>query len=599
MARNRRFSPNYLLLVPLLIVLIIAVGCGEDATSTPLPTNTPTTVPATPIPTVVQATATPTATPTPPPTRTPTPTAAPLPTPTPGFFSSTQTDRLVFAHGPATVESNLASLMPTVDSQLRPMFETLINTGVDGLSYVPQLAIKWEMRPDARAWTFQLREDIPFHFGYGEFTAKDVVHSWEVVTLEDAICSDTDTWKKLVASTDDFDIVNDHEIVINLNQSEPDLDWHLSTKLGCMYMVSEAQWNEEGRDAVLARPAGTGSYQFVERKLGASLLFERVEHHWRQTPEFKQLLLAFVSEDATRLAMILTEEAHMVQLARDLQPEAVSRGKTVISASLAVRPAILFFGGQYYLTPDKIDPDLPFADVRVREAMHRAINRQEIIDEIFYGQAKNGYFHYNVASEQGWDPSWETRAPDLHSYDQERSMELLTDAGYPDGFEFTLYVTKWGSMPEWVPMLEALAIMWEDVGLTVNIVETEYARVREEMRSKEVHGKMWGWPGGAARPPHLGYRVSYASSAEEGGLVFAYESALIESVLDRLDQTVDGDEREQLQRQVGEELLVNYTSLPLFANAVQAVIDPEVVAEYTNPGVYYGYSHLEYIVATR
>ena len=147
------------------------------------------------------------------------------------------------------------------------MYETLINTAVDGLRYVPQLSMEWEMGPDARAWTFQLREDIPFHFGYGEFTAKDVVHSWELVTLEDAICSDTDTWKKLVTNADDFDIVNDHEIVINLNQAEPDLDWHLSTKLGCMYMLSETQWDTEGRDAVLAKPAGTGSYQIIERKV--------------------------------------------------------------------------------------------------------------------------------------------------------------------------------------------------------------------------------------------------------------------------------------------------------------------------------------------
>ena len=599
MARNRRFSPNYLLLVPLLIVLIIAVGCGEDATSTPLPTNTPTTAPATPVPTVVQATSTPTATPTPPPTRTPTPTAAPLPTPTPGFFSSAKVDRLVFSHAGATNEANVASMGVVVDSQLRPMHETLINTDVDGLAYVPQLATKWEMRPDAMAWTFWLQEDVPFHSGFGEFTAKDVVHSWEVATLEDAVCHDAAPWRKLLGSAQNFEIVNDHEVVYNLTRAEPDLDWHLSTKLGCMYMYSKAQWDEDGRDALMARPAGTGSYQFMERKLGASLLFERVEDHWRQTPEFKELMLAFVSEEATRLAMILTGEAHIVQLARDLHPEAISRGNKVVTANLAIRPAILFFGGQYYLTPEKFDPDLPFADVKVREAMVRAIDRQEIIDEIFYGQAVNGYFNYNVASEQGWDPSWNTRAPDLYGYDQERSMELLAEAGYADGFEFTLYVNKWGSMPEWVPMLEALAIMWENVGLTVNMVETEFGRVREEYRDKASHGKMWGWPGGAARPPHLGYTVGYQSSAEEGGVVFAYESAAIDEVLERLGATIDPVQREQLQRQVGEELLVNYSSLPLFANATQAIIDPEVVADYKLPGVYYGYSHLEYIVAAR
>ena len=475
------------------------------------------------------------------------------------------------------------------------MFETLVALKQDATGYEARLATEWEMAPDALSWTFQLREDIPFQFGFGEFTSADVVHSWDRLTSEESIAADITTWRKLVGKSDDIQVLGDHEVMFNLAKPEPDLEFHLSTLLGNYYIVSKAQWDSEGEEGMIKRPATTGSYRYKERVLGAGITMERVEDHWRRTPDFKELRRVYAPEEATRLAMLLTEEGHIVSLAMDLHDEAVSRGHKVIKSVTTVLPAIMFFGGLHYITPDKFDPDEPFTNVKVREAMNRAIDRELINDTLFFGNGRFHYFHYNHPSQPGWDPEFETLAPELYSYDPDRARELLVEAGYPDGFELGLHLVPWGTMPEFVPMQEAIAGMWEDIGIKVNRIEVEYSRLRPDLKTKNVHGRIWGWPAGPPRPPNAGYIIMYGRDADFS----AYESATFDPKMDELQQTADPLRRDELQAALGRELMTQYTTMPVVALPVIAVVNPEVVKEWVFPGPYYGFSHLEYVVAAQ
>ncbi|WP_256390212.1 ABC transporter substrate-binding protein, partial [Vibrio parahaemolyticus] len=82
----------------------------------------------------------------------------------------------------------------------------------------------------------------------------------------------------------------------------------------------KAQWDKEGLEGFEKRPAGTGSYRYMARKVAQSIAFERVENHWRgERPDFPELEIRFVPEDTTRLATLLNGEAHIVDLPRELQ----------------------------------------------------------------------------------------------------------------------------------------------------------------------------------------------------------------------------------------------------------------------------------------
>ena len=567
-----------LILIPILVVLLLAAACGEDATSTPLPTPT----------------APPTATTAPP---TPTPTA--VPTPTPSFFTS-QVPRLIVAMTPGGYESNTTWRGPCclglVDKM--PMYETLISIDPTSGAYVPQLASSWEMRPDGKAWTLDLEENVPWHFGWGEFTADDVIHVWERVTSEDSIATDLTLWRELVGRPGDFGVEGQHKITFNLTRVEPDLDLHLATRVGNFVMINKAQWDAEGEEGMERKPAGTAPYQFVERKLAESVLYERIENHWRHTPDFKELLLRLAPENATRLAMLLAGEAHIVDLPRDIQEDAISKGFTRVSSVIPGTAATYNFGGTYFSFPDDLDKTVPWLDKKVREAMNRAVNRDEIIDELFAGRAQKAVAQYFHPSEQGWDPSWPDRFEEAYGYDPERARELLAEAGYPDGFEFTLIANPWAGFPELTQVSEALTIYFAEVGIDVVMEEVEYVKTRPDVRARKLHGKLIGWPPFGMGPPAYRTRLLYDGRTE--GYFYGFVHPDLDAKYDEVEATLPRADRERIQREMGEFLIFEYAGIPIAHVAFEAIVDPEVVANYVINGAYsVSFTNLELVEAAK
>ena len=603
MKRHLRLNPRVLLFVPLLLVLIAAVACGEDATSTPRPTATSvptaTAVPPTPTTAAVEPTATlaPTkraATATPRPTATPLPT--PLPSPTPGFATSS-VDQMRVAMGPQTHESNLLYKITSRLPMNMPMMESLLTvdrfTGVP----IPQLATKWEMQSDAKAWTFFLREDVPFHFGWGEFTAQDVRHMYQIIVqTPDSISTDGSTWRTLIEKQEDIELIDDHTVKMNLTKADSEVNFHMSGRAGNMFLISKAQWDAEGEEGLIRKPAHTGSWQYVNREISQFILFERVEDHWRRTPEFKELKIIISSEDSTRLAMALTKEAHAVDLPKDLQEEALSRGWRRVVSPLSGTPFVFFFGGVYFATPEKMDPDVPLTNRKVREAMHRSIDRHEIIETIFHGRAAIAPLHTHISSMPGWDPGWLERFEDEYGYDPERAKELLADAGYPDGFDMKLYNYPAPGYPEQVQLTEALHQYFSDIGINVSLVDTDYGFARKKWRGFELRSEM------LVNGPYGAWLPSVLEPLMHGNDAFfpSYTHPFIGEKLAELDASTDPEERDQILVDIGEHLYTEYAVLPIVNIFDEYIIDPDVIAEYNTPGnMDSPWSHLEYVVAAK
>ena len=601
MARRWLVRPRSLVFIPLLLVLVIAVACGEDATSTPRPTATaaPTTAPppATPTTAAMQPTATtagmqPTAT-TAPTKAAATATSTPRPTPTPTSVPQPVVDRLVVVAAPPLRESMVPWLSTAILFMVRPMYESIIGTDPSTGLNAPELATQWEMSPDGKAWTLGLVEGVPFHFGFGDFTAQDVIHSWERLVSDESLASDKPLWADLVTSTDGFDVVSDREIVINLARPEPDLDFMLSARISNFIISSKRQWDEQGTDGSRHQPSGTGPYRYVDNKTDTFVLYERVENHWRQTPEFKELDIRIVKENATKLAMILTEEAHIVDLPRDLHEEAISRGKKRIVASMPKSSWVAFWGGLYFAETEFLDLTVPWTDKRVREALNRAIDREEMLETIFKGRGTMAGPYGFLPFTQGWDPSWPDRlVNDEYKYDPERSRELLAEAGYADGFELKIYNYPY-RFPELAQMFEALAQYFIEVGVDAKVQDVDYAVVRGPLRGRTLDGMMGWGPYSSGQPHTLVYSINLAAGGSP-----QYQSPYIEERMAAMAQTVDAAERDRLQREIGEHKFTEYAELPMFYTPVEAIIDPAVVAEYKIPGTHGDlFTHLEFVKA--
>ena len=593
---------RFLVFVPLVLVLIAAVACGEDATSTPRPTATsaPTAVPATPTTAAVQPTATtaamqPTATPTKAPA-TPTPRPVPTATATPVAMMEPVVDRVVLAVGPPIREAVLPwrttalSLYP-----MYPIFESLI--GIDrhtGLEQ-PELATSWKMSPDARLWTVTLEEGVPFQGGFGEFTAADVVHTYERLTAEDSLSSDRDIWRVITDSAEDLEVVGKYQVAFRVTSALPDFNVRLGNRQGNFFITSKRQWDEQGDD-MRKQPAGTGAYRLLEYTPSLTIVHERVENHWRHTPDFRELEIRMIREHATKLAALLAREAHLSDLPKDLHDTALAAGKKRVASSRTKMGWVSWWGGLYFATPDTdLDLSVPWTDVRVREALNRAIDRVVILDTIFHGRGEMSGPYGFLPYTQGWDPSWPDRMEnDEYKYDPERSRELLADAGYADGFEITIFNYP-SSYPELEQVLESITAYFVEIGVDAKMVTVDYATIRPDIRDRTLNGVM-SWGPYISGNPHT---LMSLSNTVAGGFS-QYDHPFIEERMKELGETVDPAVRDRIQREMGEHKFVNYAEMPLLLVPEEIIIDPEVIAEYILPGVSPALlTHLEFIKAVK
>ena len=525
-----------------------------------------------------------------------TPLATPRPTPTPGFFTS-GTQRLVLVVDRDLRDGNLPWRTVGAALSIRPMNEGLIVVDRFDGTFIPNLATKWVMRPDGKQWTISLKKDVAFQNGWGEFTARDVIHAWERVVSEDGLTSNKSLIIKAIAGEDSFTIANDHELVINFQILQPDWPVIMSELEEDFLITSKTQFDLLGTQGMEKAPAGTGPFRQTDRALDEFATYERVENHWRQTPEFRELLIRQVDENATKLAMLLTEEAHIASLPRELQEEALNRGMVRMKGSVPRGTAWHYImGGLYSLTPDKYDPDLPVTNIKVREALSRAIDRQEIVDTIFAGRATLATHEVFQPSLAGWDPEWPERFEQLNGYDPARARELLAEAGYADGFDLDIYDFPYGGSPELNQINQALAQYWNAIGVNTKLISVDYPTIRPDFMGKEIPGKSLGFPPYGRYEPYVLMELVHKSD----GPFVQYEDAVLDGLFDDLNDTLDADKRDDLQRQIGEQLLVSYAVLPLVFTFFEGMYNPEVITEYVVPGNQTGgFTNLEYVKANR
>src|SRR6266511_2128075 len=124
---------------------------------------------------------------------------------TPGSAQEAKVQKLVFASA-GFEDSNRFWMISRPDHlQYDPFLETLLDIDPKSGAYIPRLAEKWQASPDFKEWTFWLRKGVQFHFGFGQFTAKDVVHSHAFMLRPETTATLVGTWRNV----EEVKIVND------------------------------------------------------------------------------------------------------------------------------------------------------------------------------------------------------------------------------------------------------------------------------------------------------------------------------------------------------------------------------------------------------
>ena len=591
-------KPRLLLFTPLLLLLAAIVACGGTTTE---PATAPQESGATEPATAPQESGATEAAPA------PVSAATAMPQPTaeapPSMTGEAKVDRLRIAFTPPPQETNLPWTGARSNlTQLSPMVETLLDIDPDTGAYIPLLATRWEIAADGKSWTVDLRDDVAFHFDTGALGAKDVAHTRLLLGPQEGnLNTFRDVWANTVETVE---VVDDHRVVFRLSKPDPNLDFFLSLS-GDLAMLSKDQWDQEGQEGMEERLVGTGPYQYLEREVGQSIVYERVPYeHWRiPHPDFREIEQVWAPESATRLAMLLTGEAHMAELPRDGLAQALDRGMAISQSGLGAILTFLVLGGQYYTTGDEAyDPSVPYAAPGekgrlVRQALNKAISRDEINEFIFREGGSLMFVHGYHPSLPGWNPEWETRWEDEYGYDPEAAKELLAQAGYPDGFKMKMYGSHTlPGVPELPDIAEAVSIYWTEIGIDVEIISLEFSAVRPQFRTKQFQG--FAAPFRTVRRP-IQEQVRIFN-ATEAGVVHQYETDSLQANWEELTKTLDATERDRLIREIGNEKFDNFENIPLLWIFFQVAIDPDIIAEYKFPGTAASnFSHLETITAVK
>ena len=614
-----RFKLNNLLLLvlSLMALALVAVACGGDDATTapdptavapaptaaaPSPTEAPTAAPSGPQPTPTTATGAFRATPTPAGVAAPTP----VPTEAPAMMAAEpKVETLVISVDPSAGETNLP-WAGTVDhhQQMDLVMEVLVDIEPTTNVWVPELAKSWEMSPDATEWTFHLEEGIQWHNGWGEFTADDVFHSVAMNQRDDAILAYATDWRQidLDASTK----VSDHEVVLKLKNPNPDYLFYIAPSGGGL-MMSKAHYDSGGDAAYEEDMIGTGPYRYTGREFGVNVNFERLDDHWRRggvdglpPPSFEKVDLRWIREVASRNAGLIAEEIHLTELTRDLADAAVAdHGMKVIQSNFPGNQLNGIFQGLHPAEEGNFDPpfqdmSLPYTDVKVREAINRALDRETIKNTLFSGRVTTspqiGYY----SNLPGWDPRWLEDFEENYGYDPERARELLAEAGYPDGFEVRGILMNIFGFPESADLVQTMQVQLREVGIDLKLEEWEFSNYFSAWTGKDPDS--FGlWVGSPS------YKTVFAQLSlfnRSSGAIHLYETQVLDDLFDKLSKSADLNERDEIQREMGNILYDEYAYMPFFYIFIEFVANPNIIDNWEFPGSDgANYGHFDLITA--
>ena len=509
----------------------------------------------------------------------------------------------------------------------RPMWENLTTISPEtGVSVIlPQLAREWDVSPDASEYTFRLQEGVEMHHGWGEFTVKDVIFTIDQ-QMSDPLAGCKSPLKKFMGydsmtemvDSGKMEVIDDYTFKMTLAQPQVDVaDWWFNILVvPCAAVRSAAQYEAEGDAMFESGPAGTGGYQYTQRELKEFAEYEAVPYdHWRVNPEFKRLRISTTPEDLTRLALLLTDEANMVDVPKVLHQQAIDEGMEVFESPLPTVGLTIMPFGQYYVSEANWNPDAePWAAPGetgrlVREAMNRAINREQIINELFKGRGEpmyNTIFHDTL---EGWNPRWADEFDEKYGYDPERAKELLDEAGFPgDNGQSRFFVEVWQSslpgLPETIEVAQTVAQSFEEIGIDVKLVEVEFARALDAFR--DLHDAHFVLPvRQTIRQINANARIYYytgptnpETGLPNGGVAYI-EHQLYDDNYEALLRETDPAERHRVAQEMGDHIYDNYRTIPIVNLRSTLLVNPEEVLEYKFGSLTGVFGHLEYAKAVK
>ena len=320
------------------------------------------------------------------------------------------------------------------------VFEGLMKPTSTG-DLTPAVAESYTVSEDRLTYTFTLREGVKFHNG-DEVTAEDVVYSI-------SRCADTTDGTPLVEA---FSVIQSVEAVdartVAITIAEPSNEFisYMTTA------ILPADYDQQD-----TAPVGTGPFKFVSRAAQDNIVLEKFDEYWG-TPAYLDKVTFKIMENADSLVMSLQSGA--IDLCSHLTSTQVAQ----LGGDFYVAEGTMNLVQALYLN----NAEKPFDDVRVRQALCYAVDKQGIIDLAFDGYGSPiGSSMYPTFGKY-----FDESLTNYYTKDVEKAKSLLADAGYPNGFEMTITVPS--NYQPHIDTAQVLVEQLKEIGVTAKIELVEW-----------------------------------------------------------------------------------------------------------------------------
>ncbi|MCR8726192.1 ABC transporter substrate-binding protein [Frigidibacter sp. ROC022] len=415
------------------------------------------------------------------------------------------------------------------------VFEGLTRFASDG-SIVPGLAKSWDISDDGLVYTFHLHDGVKFHDGT-TMDAEDVKFSLDRARAEDS----TNAQKALFAGIADVEVVDPLTVKVTLSAPNGSLPFNLAW--GDAVIVAP-----ESIENIKTNPVGTGAFRFVNWVQGDKIELAKNEDYWGTPARLDHVTFRFISDPTAAFAAVMAEDVDV--FAGYPAPENLPQ----FEADPRFQVIIGNTEGETILAMNNRRE--PLNDVRVREAIAHAIDRQAIIDGAMFGLGTPIGAHFAPHN-----PAYVDLTA-LSAYDPEKSKALLAEAGV-ENLTLSLklpppsYARRGG---------EIIASQLRAVGIETRIENQEWAQ----------------WLENTFKGHDFDLTIVSHTEPMDFGIYanpdyyFGYDNPAYQELIKTLDLTTDPAKRTELMRQAQEIMAKDYVNGFLFELAVATVAKADI-----------------------
>lgn len=435
---------------------------------------------------------------------------------------------------------------------LYSMFENLVNNGPD-FSVKPGIATEWEVVDDLTI-RFKTKTGFKFHDG-SDFSTEDIAY-----TIERHKDPETQSYSAgQVQSIESVEVIDDSTVVFHLNQITSPLFAILGDRAG---MIMPRAATEAAGSDYNNHPIGSGPFQFDSWAVDANVKMKRFADYAEDYPFLDDIDVQVVPNSSVQFANLRTGDADVITVdpkdranAREL--EGIQLHEWISTAYTQVNTNAALF---------------PNTDVRLRQAMSYSLNRQAILDGIYFGEGE-------VANGPMTRATWafnENLAPIPE--DLTKAKQLLDAAGYGDGLAFEMVIV---ADEDRAPLSEMMKAQWARVGIDMTIVARSAEEAGAEYRNQQYPMFLTFFSGRA--DPDMTIYENFHSKGSFNRAIYNEEyvpddlQAALDANIEAARQIYDQSERkalyDEIQRQIMEDafgiLFTHRTNAVALSNRVE------------------------------